>query len=885
MDIARPAPPLGSTRHSQLGCVEQLLTDRSCAAVSLDIFDTVLWRRVPRPTDVFALLASRLRAQGRCPSWLTDASFRQIRISAEQEARRRRGSWGSEVTLFDIWRAMPLPVFEPAVLDELVEAEVELERRSTVVDLDLARVIQLARKNDVPVALVSDTYFTEDQLSYLLDRPQLGSLHGVRVFRSNQHGIDKASGLWPIVLSELGLSAEQVVHIGDNELADHTVPAKLGIRTVHYRRIDDGYAKVLEREQESVDSFGPFGAHLDAAAGDFGLTSLRAKTLQSGAQPTSSAVGTAWRYGASVLGPVLTGFAEWVARRAQECGTPVVWCPMREGELLAQLVNDAAHVRGWSVLAKPIWLSRQVTSLAALERIDQDSIADFIRRGYRRTVRQLLTMLRLRPGDVPCLANQLDALLDDRRFVEQVSVALTEAPHLRNRLAVAVTGARDRLLTALRHSGALECPDLTLVDLGWGGTIQFQLANALRIARTGITPAGLYLALDERSTRLYQAGLRAEGYLGQSGHPDSVVTACSRSPEVVEQCVNALCGSLIDFTDDGSPILGPHAGASSQDAERQAVQDGVLAFQQQWIRYVAEAEDPWPELTESARPRLANILTAALKAPTAEEAAVFGHWQHEDNFGSELVTRMLPDDLVAAIPYLSPNDLDDLHMRDAFWPALLAASDTHLGAAAHALATGHIDPVIFDPAGDPFESSLRVRTADDRWHNGPRRRVRINHNGLSFARLRVDVPGTVEAAVIVPGRPAIVRIDWIEALVTTAGNSVPQVLRWDRSEDFAGLPHSECTWLGANLVEFSLPHSALVLPLAARVGSPVSSAQISVAFAMLPQSASQLGPPMPLAPRFVRLAGRMREEYRTRGIAGVAAGAARIAARQITGRR
>jgi FMN phosphatase YigB (HAD superfamily) len=884
MGIAGTASGLGSTCHPQLGRVEQLLADRSCAAVSLDIFDTVLWRRVPRPTDVFAMLAARLRAQGHCPYWVTDASFRQVRIVAEQEARRRRGSWGGEVTLFDIWRAMPLSLFAPAVLDELVAAEVELERRLTVVDLDLARVIQLARKNDVPVALVSDTYFTEDQLSYLLNRPQLGSLHGVRVFRSNQHGVDKVSGLWPIVLDELCLSPEQVVHIGDHKVADHAVPSKLGIRTVHYRRIDDGFAAVLEREQESVDSFGPFGAHLDAAGGDFGLTSLRAKTLQSGVHPTSSTVGTAWRYGASVLGPVLTGFAEWVAQRAHESGTPVVWCPMREGELLARLVNNAAQVRGWPVQAKPIWLSRQVTSLAALERVDEDSIADFIRHGYRRTVRQLLMMLRLRPGDVPCLAGQLDALLDDGGLVKQVSIALTEVPHLRNRLAVAITGARDRLLTALRRSGALERLDLTLVDLGWGGTIQFQLASALRIARVGIAPAGLYLALDERSIRLYQAGLRAEGYLGQSGHPQSIVTACSRSPEVIEQCVNSLCGSLVDFTDDGSPILGPRARTPSHDAERQAVQDGVSAFQQQWIRYVAEAEDDWPDLTEAARPRLANILTSALKAPTAEEAAVFGHWQHDDNFGSELVTRILPDDLVAAIPYLSPNDLDDLHMRDAFWPALLAASDTHLGAAAHALTAGHIDPVIFDPAGDPFESRLRVRTAEDRWHDGPRRRVRINHNGLSFTRLRVELPEIAEAAVIIPGRPAIMRIDWIEATVVTTGSPVPQVLRWDKPEDFAGLPYSECRWLGANLVECTAPHSALVLPLAARAGCPVSSAQISVAFAMLPQSGSRLSPRMPLDPRFERLAGRMREEYRTRGVAGVAAGAARIAARQIAGR-
>ncbi|MGH3773095.1 MAG: HAD family hydrolase [Pseudonocardiaceae bacterium] len=808
-----------------------------------------------------------------------------MRIAAEREARAGRGSLGGEVSLFDIWRAMPLSLFEPAGLDELVKAEVDLERRLTVVDLDIASIAQLARKNGIPIILVSDTYFTEDQLSYLLDRPQLGFLPAARVFRSHQHGVGKGSGLWPIVLNDLQLSPEQLVHVGDDEVADHTVPATLGIRTAHYRRIDDGFSRVLEREQECLDSFGPFGACVDAASGDFGLTSLRAKTLQSGAQITSSTANMAWRYGASVLGPVLTGFAEWVASRAHACGIPVVWCPMREGELLARLVNDAAQARGWAVEAKPIWLSRQVTSLAALDRVDQESISGFVRRSYRPTVRYLLGMLRLRPGDVPCLADQLDTLLDHEKIIDRVSLALTETPHLRNRLAVTVTGARERLLTALHRSGAMDSPNLTLVDLGWGGTIQFQLARALCIARTGISPSGLYLALDERSTRLYQAGLRAEGYLGQSGHPSAVVAACSRSPEVIEQCVNALCGSLVDFTEDGSPVLGPFTGAPSQDVERQAVQEGVSAFQRHWNRYVVGAEGDWPDLTGLAHARLANILTSALRAPTPEEASLFGNWQHEDNFGSEIVTQIVPDDLVAAIPYLSPNDLDDLHMRDAFWPALLAASDIHLSTAAHALAAGSIDPRMFDPSGDQFESSLHVRTIDDQWRNGPRCRVRINHNGLSFARMRVDVPAVTEAALAIPGRPAIVRIDWIEATVIAGGNSVPQILRWDKPEDFAGLACSGCTWLGANLVEFAAPHSALVLPLASRAGSPVSSVQVSVAFAMLPQSVSQLHPRIPAAPWIARLTGRIRAEYRTRGVAGVASGAARLTARQIKGRQ
>ncbi|HEU5471766.1 MAG TPA: HAD family hydrolase [Actinophytocola sp.] len=874
-----------TSSHPLLEDIHRVIADRSCAVLSLDIFDTILWRRVPRPTDVFAILGSRLRAAGQCAPWVTDATFRRMRIAAEQAARERRGeAWGNEVSLFDIWGEMPPEPFGGAPIERLVEAEVELEREFTEVDLDIADVIQLARKNDVPVILVSDTYFTEEHLRHLLDRPELGPMQDVRVFRSHQHGLDKASGLFEIVLKELGRDPEQLVHIGDNEIADHEAPAELGIRTLWYERIDDRFGETLDREREEIEPFGPAAALLDPRAGDFGLTSLRAKTLLSGSNKPASATDTAWRYGATVLGPVLTGLAEWAARWAHETGTQVLWCPMREGELLSKLVNDAARTRGWKVTAKPIWLSRHVVSIAALDAFDTDSVTDFIRRSYQPTVRQLLGMLHLRSGDVPVLAGELDTVLDNGPVVERVAIALTEAPHIRNQLAARVTAMRDRLIRMLQGTGALDAPEMTLVDLGWGGTIQYYLARVLKLAEAGVTVNGLYLATDHRSTRVYRAGLRAEGFLAQAGHPQEVAATLTRSPEVLEQCVNAVCGSLIDLTEDAKPVLGAANDAPSQSAERQAAQDGIVAFQQQWNRYVDNAGGAWTDLTGSAaRKRLANILISAMKAPTADEAGVFGRWQHEDNFGSTVITRLLPEDLAAAIPYMSPNDLNDLDMRDSFWPALIATSDTALAAASKAMASGRIDPAIFEPSGEPSETVIYYHTLDDRWHKGPSKPVRINHNGLSFARLAFEAFDTDIVSLIIPGRPAVVRIDWIEARVIAGKRRVPEPIRWDRAEDFAGLDYRECRWLGANMVEFTTPEAAVILPLAARGGGPVTSAQITVAFAMLPQSMSRFAHQLPLGSKMARISGRLRDEYRARGAKGVATGAARLALRKLAG--
>lgn len=868
-------------RHPLLEDVHRVIADRSCEVLSLDIFDTVLWRRVPRPADVFGLLAPRLQAAGLSPEWVTGPVLRRMRINAEQKARTGREALGTEVSLFDIWRYMPSNVFPAAKLDDLVKAEVEAEREFTVVDLHIAEIVRLALKQDIKVVLVSDTYFTEDHLNYLLDRPELGSLQGVQIYRSHQHGLDKASGLFEIVLRDLGRSPEQIVHIGDNPVADVEAPAELGVRTVHYVRLDESFEAVLEREHEPLDHLGDHGPHIDDVEGDFGLTSLRAKTLSLGGRTSTSAVDTAWRYGASVIGPVLTGFAEWVAWKAHEAGTKVLWCPMREGDLLSELVNNAAKTRGWELEAKPIWLSRHVTSLACLDTFDEDSVHEFIRRSYQLTVRQLLSILHLRAGDVPGLASELNTVIDNGGIAEKVSIALTETPHLQNRLKGTMTAARERLLRSLKAAGALESPDLTLVDLGWGGTIQAQLAKALRLADIDIQPAGLYLATDDRAIRCYQLGLRAEGYLAQAGVPTDIASTIVRSPEVLEQCVNALCGSLIGFNEDGSPVLSQVSETNAQNSERLAVQDGIRAFQRLWNRYVRNSDGAWSDLArpQVAKDRLANILVSALKAPTAEEAGVFGNWVHEDNFGSSVVTKVVPDDLKSAIPYLSPLDLDDLHMRDSFWPALIAASDVGLGSAARALASGQLDPAIFEPSGEPYETGLHYRTGDGRWHNSDRRRVRINHNGLSFARMRFEHHDTVDVSISL-GRPAIVRVDWIEAQVIAGGR---QVLRWETPEDFSGMSYIGSRWLGENLVEFESADASIVLPVFLRARALASSGQVTIAFAVLPQSRSSLASHLPAVAKLTRIKGRLREEYRARGAAGMAAGAARVAIRKLGG--
>ena len=216
-----------------------------------------------------------------------------------------------------------------------------------------------------------------------------------------------------------------------------------------------------------------------------------------------------------------------------------------------------------------------------------------MRRRHGMTIGGLLGILQLRPGDVPALSARLGTVLDNGIIADDVATALTESPALRNRIATTATATRERLLAHLRLVGALDSGDITLVDLGWGATIQSQLATALELSGIPIKPAGLYLATDKRSTKVRAAWSASRAILGSAGEPEDIVGPLVRSPEVLEQGVSSLCGSLLDFTPDGEPVLGPIAGSASQLHARAALHEAVHAFQNEWLRYASELPE-WP---------------------------------------------------------------------------------------------------------------------------------------------------------------------------------------------------------------------------------------------------------------------------------------------------
>lgn len=70
--------------------IDELKKHNSIKIVSFDIFDTVLFRMVKKPTDVFEIAAEKAIKKGVLSYYMTPVIYKNIRREAEKQARKQK---------------------------------------------------------------------------------------------------------------------------------------------------------------------------------------------------------------------------------------------------------------------------------------------------------------------------------------------------------------------------------------------------------------------------------------------------------------------------------------------------------------------------------------------------------------------------------------------------------------------------------------------------------------------------------------------------------------------------------------------------------------------------------------------------------------------------
>ncbi len=582
------------------------LLDRfpQAACLSLDCFDTLLWRDCRTPADLFAALPGVTRGQ---------------RADAERRARKalKLAGRGSEVTAGQIY-AQLMPNASEADRAAAIAEELKAEARHCYAFAPTVELMRNAKARGMQVIIVSDTYFDESQLRGLIASAAGEDVAGMidAVFASSTYGLPKAGGLYSHVLKKLSHAPQAIVHLGDNFNADVGGVAPLGVQAVHLNQFDE-QAMALQRMEAGVDALVHTAPH----------------DLARPFQPHRAALGLglaqidcpAQRLGASLLGPVLHAYDQWLRAEAETLrakhGGTVHWLfLMRDGHL-PQRVHEAA---GADAHAHAAEISRFTATAAHF--VAPGALDAFVTEELGLRPQTLARQLLMEDARIDSLLGDLDMQHGSKALLKESRTGSFRKATRRKARAMA-----DRLEAHVRKvCNPAKGDVLMLVDLGYNGTVQNRVA-ALLEQRLGVHVAGRYLLLRERDC----PGLDKTGLIDGRQYPPELLEAMCANVALLEQLCSKYCGSVKDYEADGTPVRGENDIKQRQSQVREAAQAGAIAFQH-WAAasMIRTSHDHLPQAWREAA---ASVLMRSMYLPMASELQVVEQFQHDVNLGTDKV--------------------------------------------------------------------------------------------------------------------------------------------------------------------------------------------------------------------------------------------------------
>ncbi len=567
--------------------------------LSLDCFDTLLWRNANLPVDVFADLPFA-------------GSGMEARIWAETRARRAVPLLNdrNEVRIEEIYdHALPSAPAETRAA--FVEAELDAEARHCYAFAPTIALMAAAKARNLKIIIVSDTYLSEPQLRTLITRAAGEDVIAMvdQIFCSSEYGMPKARGLFVPVLAKLGVSPDAILHCGDNFDADVTAPSRLGIHCCHLEQFDGESEQRLRLEASTACIVDPqtrvsipaYQPHRAAIA------------LRRDDSPTT-------KLGHDVLGPIFHSFAGWIhdeaAAQAARTGKPTkLLFLLRDGYLPAQAYLARYPEAADSVAM--VEISRLTAAQASM--IDRAAIESYI-------------LPELPAGSSEVFARHLHFDRHEAARLANLPKA-TFAKHLVKPAIVKQIVAKsrrsaDKLIAHLRSHDIADGDSIMLVDLGYNGSVQNLIEPMLR-DRMGLTVCGRYLLLRET----FDPGLDKTGFIDTRHHDRKLLHALSESIAIMEQLCTLPQGSVVDYEKDGLPIREKAGLKGAQSAARTAVQEACLDFVRAADQGVIR---PAVSDTSDARRRMATAALARLLfLPVESEVEVLCDFNHDVNLGTD----------------------------------------------------------------------------------------------------------------------------------------------------------------------------------------------------------------------------------------------------------
>ncbi|ELQ4108217.1 HAD-IA family hydrolase, partial [Escherichia coli] len=573
------------------------------------------YRPTEVPIDVFKFLETKMLHISNGVA----ENFSRIRHVSEVEARNEKDS--KEVTLDEIYdKIKEFYKLDRETINNMKWAEVEYETKIIKPRPAGKKLWDIAKKTGKPIYIISDMYLPKDAILNIL---KINGYDGFeKVYISNEYGVSKKEGgLFDLVINESGVSPNNILHIGDNNISDNKEPKARGIKTYRLIRSIDRLRSSEVYSKIYPEKIGNNELSRSLLAG---LTAQKIfdSEIDPGAKK-SHFYGDPVNLGYAGIGPFVSAFMLWLGRKAKQDNISHLYFLSREGWLLKQ-VYDVIHKDDKDVPSTTyLYASRRATRVASLRTLSD--VISLSSHPYQGNI-TVGTLLEDRFGINVTKITQEQ--WEEAGFIgpeDKLTTDIVERKKLLNLCTIIsdiilthAKNERKSYLNYVNSTGLSTEKKPAIVDIGWRANMQGALSSLINKPLDGY-----YYATLQGTEIWFDKGLKCNGFMGDllsANHPSYVV----QNRPLIEYLICHTEPSLITISDDDGfkPIFRPESSIGHRRILLELVHQGAIQFATDMMNNFRDSIDQiWidPFLAE-------RTLSSFLQTPDFTDAQLFiGH--------------------------------------------------------------------------------------------------------------------------------------------------------------------------------------------------------------------------------------------------------------------
>lgn len=324
------------------------LENQNVKAISFDMFDTLVYRPVINPQDLFKLIGIK-NGYGK--------NFYYMRINAEKHAAQNRNPDVETITISDVYNSMGLLYgISEEKIRELKEVELETEYKYILPRKTVVELFNILQEKGKKVIVTTDMYLPLDFLKKVLKN--VGVKTCDNVFVSCEYGKSKRTGnLYKILIEyceQFGILKNEILHIGDNRTVDIEMADKQGMKTYYFpsaiNRMKSirGLDSITRCIDSNLDNSFIVG-HIANTIFDNPLRDYNRETIANGDWDNATIL---------MIAPMLFVFCKWVLEECKQNNINKIFSVYRDGYIFEKIINEIKGIYNKKLTTQMFYLNR-----------------------------------------------------------------------------------------------------------------------------------------------------------------------------------------------------------------------------------------------------------------------------------------------------------------------------------------------------------------------------------------------------------------------------------------------------------------------------------------------------------------------------------------------